>query len=367
MTDSTLDPFLPLSLDALFALDLPDVDFVVDDLLPSGSACLLSGREKSGKGLLTLDICISIALAEPFLDRAVTEGPTIYCAAEENLRDVRARVGQRLGARRDAPFYILPLDGSTDDRLQLDDPIGMQRLRGMVEDLQPRVLVLDTLRELHTCREDLSDDMGPLLRPVRQLAHQTGTTIIVNHHQNKGGNFRGSTAIRAAFDLEWAFTRTDDDDESDGCPRGTLKIEGRHGPRLVLKVRVRKDLRWELDGTVIASRDPGARERIVSHLITVNDWQTAEELATATSIKLKTIQNVLAAMRKETPPPLAVQGTGAKNEPRRYRTRSPHFEGFSVEDAQEMLPPDGFPLGGTVGGKHFRGAPGDAGSDRWTP
>jgi hypothetical protein len=142
---------------------------------------------------------------------------------------VRARVAQRLGDRRDAPFYILPLDGSTGDRLQLDDPVGMQRLLGMVEELQPRVLVLDTLRELHPCREDVSDEMGPLLRPVRQLAHQTGTTIVVNHHQNRGGSFRGSTAIRAAFDLEWAFTRSADDDEADGLPRGMLKIEGRHG------------------------------------------------------------------------------------------------------------------------------------------
>ena len=39
-----------------------------------------------------------------------------------------------------------------------------------------------------------------------------GTTVIVNHHQNKQGGFRGSTAIRAAFDLEWAFTRLDDED-----------------------------------------------------------------------------------------------------------------------------------------------------------
>jgi len=370
MDPAIVEPFKPLTLDDLFGLELPELDYVVDEILPSGSACLLSGREKSGKGLLSLDFCVSIALGESFLDRAVQEGTAIYCAAEENIRDVRARVAQRVGDRRDAPFYILPLDGSTGDRLQLEDPVGMQRLFGMVQDLQPRVVVLDTMRELHSCREDLSDEMGPLLRPVRQLAHQTGTTVVVNHHQNKGGGFRGSTAIRAAFDLEWAFTRTDDDDEGEQTPRGTLKVEGRHGPRAVLKVRLGPDLHWELHEAVVTPRDPGAREHILAHLTTVNTWQTAEEIATGTSIILKTVQNVLAAMRKEAPSSLAVQGTGTKNDPRRYRTFSPHFEGFGAEnevsDGEDLIPPDERPYRGTVGGNHFQGARGEAGNDRWT-
>ena len=171
--------------------------------------------------------------------------------------------------------------------------------------------------------------MAPILRPVRQLAHQTGTTIVVDHHQNRGGSFRGSTAIRAAFDLEWEFTRTDDDDDHE-VPRGTLKVVGRHGPRSILKVRLGERLHWELDQAVLLPRDPGARERILTHLTAVNTWRTADEIATGTNLKLKTVQNVLAAMMKEVPRPFAVQGTGAKNDPRQYRTLAPRFEGFDT-------------------------------------
>src|SRR5690348_4300651 len=94
--------FTPLALHELFALDLPEVEWAVDGILPLGSAGLLSAREKAGKGLLTIDLCASIAHGEPFLDRAVREGPTIYCAAEEHLRDVRERIATRVGDRRDA-------------------------------------------------------------------------------------------------------------------------------------------------------------------------------------------------------------------------------------------------------------------------
>src|SRR5215213_344273 len=220
MIESVPSAFTPLSLDALFDLELPAVEYVVEDILPTEAFCLLDGREKSGKGLLSLDVAVSVALGEPFLDRAVKEGPAIYCAAEENIRDIRARVADRLGNRHDAPFYVLPLDGSTGDRLQLEDPVGMQRLLGMIEEIGPRVVVLDPLRELHSGQEDLSDEMAPILRPVRQLAHQTKSTVLLNHHQNKAGGFRGSTAILAACDLEWAFTRTDTSDDTRGSARG---------------------------------------------------------------------------------------------------------------------------------------------------
>jgi hypothetical protein len=358
-------PFAPLSLDALFALELPELDYVVDGILPTDAAGLLSGREKSGKGLIALDLCACVALAEPFLDRAVKEGPAIYCAAEEHVRDVRTRVEARVGAHRDAPLYVLPLDGSTADRLQLDDPVGMQRLWGMVEALQPRLVVLDTLRELHDRQEDRSDEMGPLLRPLRQLAHQAGTTVLVNHHQNRGGTFRGSTAIRAAFDLEWAFTRTDGDDEA-GDPKGTLKVEGRHGPRTVLKARLGPGLRWEIDETIATLRDPGTREQILACLDTVNAWQTAEEVATGIGIKIKTVQNTVAAMIKETPRLIAVQGKGTKNDPRRYRAVAPRFDGFGANGARPMVPPADATSRSVAGGNHVQRSGGQAGADRWT-
>lgn len=355
--------FHPLSLNDLFALDLPELEFVVDEILPTDSAGLLSGREKSGKGLLALDLCACVALGEPFLDRAVKEGPAIYCAAEEHVRDVRLRVSQRIGARRDAPLYILPLDGSTPDRLQLEDPASMQRLWSMVEEISPRLIVLDTLRELHSSQEDKSDEMGPLLRPVRQLAHQLGTTVIVNHHQNKQGGYRGSTAIRAAFDLEWAFSRLDDEDLA-GDPRGTLKVEGRHGPRSIIRVKLGESLHWDLDGATITGRDIGGRERILAHLDRVNVAQTADEITAGIGLKRKTVQNLLAEMQKEAPLPFSVSGKGTKNDPRRFRTLSPRFDGFANDD--EMIPPDPPTHRGGAGGNHFSGHGEEAGDDRWT-
>jgi hypothetical protein len=268
------------------------------------------------------------------------EGPTIYCAAEEHMRDVRDRIAVRIGNRRSVPFKVLPIDGSTGDRLRLDDPISMQRLWDMVEEVRPLLVVLDPMRELHDRKEDLADEMAPLLRPIRQLAHQTNTTVIVNHHQNRRGEFRGSTAIRAAFDLEWAFGRTDGEAEvEEGSLRGTLRIEGRHGPRSVITVHLGQGLRWEVDQPTTLLREPGTRERILAHLVGANTSRTAVEIAEGSGIKRKTVQNVLAEMVQETPQLVTIHGTGAKNDPRRYCPLTPQLEGFRAEVAPEMIPP----------------------------
>lgn len=357
--------FAPLSLADLFALELPEPDWVVEGLLPLGAAGLLSAREKAGKGLLTIDLCAAVALEEPFLGRAVRAGTAVYCAAEEHLRDVRGRIATRLGERRDAPLLVLPLDGSTGDRLDLDDPVGMQKLWGMVAQLDPVLVVLDTLRELHGRQEDKSDEMGPVLRPLRQLAHQTETALLVNHHQNKMGGFRGSTAIRAAFDLEWAFQRTDDPD-GEGPPRGVLRVEGRHGPRQVARIKLGEDLRWEPDDHLVPPRDPGIRERILAHLVTTNTWQTARELAVGLGVALKTVQNVLAEVVQDVPRPVAVRGAGTKTDPRCYHALTPTLDGFAPPEGQpDMIPPAPSPSRVGAGGNQA-GDTSEAGHDRWT-
>jgi hypothetical protein len=239
----------------------------------------------------------------------------------------------------------------------------MQRLWDMVVAIEPVLVVLDTLRELHDRKEDLSDEMGPVLRPIRQLAHQTNTTILVNHHQNKAGTFRGSTAIRAAFDLEWAFTR--DDAAEQGPAKGSLRVEGRHGPRTALTVRLGEGLRWELDQPLTFPRDPGMRERILAHLARVNAWQTAIEIAQGLGVPLKTVQNTLAMMMREQPQPCTVMGSGTKREPGRYHALAARLNGFDATTGEGMIPPDGRSLGKRSGGYHA-GPTGEAGNDRWT-
>jgi len=314
-------PLQPLNLDELFSLEMPAVEYVVDGILPRGSLTLHAAREKAGKSLQGIDLCASVALGESFLDRAVRQGAALYVPAEENLRDVRARIETRLAGWRDAPLFTLPVNGATEDRVRLDDGESVTALHRLIVELDPDVVYLDPFRELHNLAENDADMMGPLLRPLRQIAHETDTAVVLAHHMGRqSGQARGSTAIRASCDQEWAFTRTDDDTESDASGAGgRLVVEGRFGPRQIIGVRLGDGLRWQPSTLVLVEPTASVRSRILAFLADADAWHAAEAVAAGINIATKTVQNTLSLMNREQPRPMAREGTGKRGDPQRYR------------------------------------------------
>jgi AAA domain len=328
--------YRPLTLRELYDADVPSVAHLVDGILPRGSLTLFTAREKAGKSLLSVDLVCSMAAAEPFLDRAVTPGPTLLVPAEDHLREVRDRIKQRLRGKDDPPVLVLPVNGFTADRIRLEDPASMQGLYDLIEREEIALAVLDPMRELHQQREDRSDDMGPLLAPLRQLAHQTDCAVVLIHHMNRQGEARGSTAIKAAVDQEWAFRRTADEDGEEVI-QGTIRVEGRFGPPVVLHVRLGAELRWELRDQVPMPVDGGpSRGRILHLLRECGAWMDAEAIADALGIAKKTVQNTISVMLADRNPLIVAHGSGRKGDPRQYHAIDPLL--LNLDQLPEMVP-----------------------------
>ncbi len=336
--------FRPLSVAELVALQLPERDDVVDGgILVAGSVTLFAAREKSGKTMLCTDLACCIACEQPFLDRAVKPGPVIFIALEENIREVRRRVLDRLGAQLPVPLYVLPANGFGDATFRLDDPASMAGFAEMIREYATSTVIIDTMREAHRLRENEADDMAPLARPLRQIAHETNCAIVLLHHMSKAGSALGSTAIAAGVDQLWTFQRTDTehDQEAGAAPVGKLTIEGRFGPRQVLGIRLGDRLRWKVDHTSNVA-DQTMRGRILAALRHGEvAGSTAQDIAEQLDAKLKTVQNEISRLLQETPPPLVTTGTGTRGDPRRYAVVHP-----------ELFPPERIPRWWESGNNH---------------
>lgn len=348
-----MSPYKPLDPTELEAFDVPPQEYVVDRIAPLGSLILLDGREKSGKGLFTIDMAVSVATGESFLNQMVTQAPAAYCFAEENLREVRQRVFARLGDYRDVELYVLPLNGQTDDRFSLQSEASLVQLDEMIVKYGLKLVILDTLREFHVLAEDSSDDMGPLLRPLRQIAHNRNVAIVLNHHQNKAGTSRGSTAIRAAADQSISLNRTDTIDEAaalpETMPRGTITIDGRYALRTVFTVQLGSDMRWQVTTAPPLSADAPKRDIVLAYIrdFAIDRPITAAEISDGTLINLKTTQNLISALLKESPSPIEAFGKAAKGTPRRYALEGSFPDGWEPRNdmgtiqGAKIVPEDG--------------------------
>ncbi len=269
------------------------------------------------------DLVCSVVREQTFLDRAVLYVPAIFIALEENIREVRQRILDHLGPQRDVPLFVLPANGFSDDVFRLDHPASMGMFATMIREYDARVIVIDTMREAHRLRENEADDMSPLMRPLRQIAHDTNCAIVLLHHMSKTGSSRGSTSIAAAVDQLWSFQRTDSNQDGDSRPVGKLTVEGRFGPRQAIGVRLGDGLRWQVDHTIELT-DHTMRGRILAALRDgAAPRMTAQAIADQLDARLKTVQNEIARLLQETPTPLIASGTGKRNDPRRYAVIDP--------------------------------------------
>lgn len=322
-------PFHPFTLGDLERLDIPELEHDVDGVIASGSLVLLVGREKEGKSLVLIDLLSSLADGDTAWGRTTVRRPVLYCPAEDSIRTVRDRLRGRLGSRgrmlTGLPFHVLPLSGVTLDAdhpggvLSLENPESIQRLREAITATGAQVIGIDTLREVHSGRENESDDMGSRMRALRRVAHELGVTIIVVHHASKGigGGSRGSTAIAAGCDAVAIWT-ADGDGDDDGPIRGRLTVKGRDVPRTTLRLEMTKDLRFVPIDEPVDLAGADAPRKIVDAL-TRRGELTADAIAQATGMAAKTVQNRTSVMLRSVPVQIERFGTGRRNDPFRYR------------------------------------------------
>ncbi len=180
--------------------DPPQVDWVVHDLFIRPSLNVLVGDPGSKKTLLALDLATCLALGKPWLGRTTVPTPTLYLDEETGIPRLWSRINGVLrahAATADTPFHYLSLSG-----YDLRDADEMNDLMEKVQEVHAGLLVIDALADVIRGGDENSVlSTYPVLNYLRHLAEFTHAAILILHHTNKTGVFRGSSAIAAAVDL----------------------------------------------------------------------------------------------------------------------------------------------------------------------
>lgn len=177
--------FKPLEI--ISAIDLKNkeiqpIQFIVDNMLPQGLA-LICSPPKYGKSWLMLDLCISVASGNRFLNHNTNQCGCLYLALEDSEARLKDRMNKVLKNAIPPPqfYFSIRSDFLSNNLLQqLDYHISVHN--------NTKLIVIDTLQKIrgNSANSDTAygndyKDLGKL----KSFADDKGICILLVHHLRK--------------------------------------------------------------------------------------------------------------------------------------------------------------------------------------
>jgi hypothetical protein len=189
----------------------PAAQWLVEELFIRPSLNVLVGNAGSKKTLFALDLAVCLALGKPWLGRSVTQATTLIVDEETGRPRLWSRIHNSLLAHdgnKDTPLFFYSLPGF-DLRLEPDCRI----LRNEAEQIGAGLIVIDALADvIRSGDENSALSVNPLMENLRLLAEESHAAVLLIHHNNREGAFRGSSHISAAVDLLLSIESPPDSD-----------------------------------------------------------------------------------------------------------------------------------------------------------
>ena len=196
-----------------YASELEDT-WVIENWLPKGTITLFSAEPKAGKSTLTFSIVPSVIAGEKWFDSINTvqshvvlldyENPPQYVA--NNLLEYRER-DQWLNVSDNLHIPSQLPTGLTAEWVE-----DCVRNRCNLTDEDNVLIVIDSARRAFSALfpkvpnwENSASEVGKAVNPLHALAHRTGWSILLVHHDNKSGGVSGSADWRGSVDFVWRY------------------------------------------------------------------------------------------------------------------------------------------------------------------
>lgn len=358
--------------DAISLKQLLETDFrrnyLIPDLLPKPAVVLLYGSGGDGKSMAAWTLLKHIATGAPFVIRGqlvpVEQGPVLILNGDQPMVQLQEQL-EEVDVPADAPVTI-----RTDFQLQRFAYFCKQ-----VHKYKPSLVIIDSLIGCSGGKA-FDENKSEFAQPLYWLTRNNGvmfpaTTIVVIHHANKAGGFRGTSSIRDAVDEVWSLKKPDDKQiEQTGQAARILTVEksrsGRGGTQLLMKQE--KDLSftlsdWTPEVDPTNASPSGITDRVLQRLRVVYPALRTQKDLVADPLCGGSVQGVKKSIQRLLKRGLIVEGEkaldAATGRPRfLYQAILSRGEGVNVCPLREK------PSGGTGSdGGHVGGHKGDTSTD----
>ena len=179
-------------------IDFGEEEFYIPQLVPKGSAILVTAAPGAGKSSLVYACAKSILSGTAFDGRYPSKGKVLILQGDEGKRTTQKKI-RKLGMGELDEWEI-------DFETNFTDLYGLEQ---RIVQQQFDIIICDSYSTLNRYSGFEEKDTGFALAAmeIRAMCDRLGCTCFLIHHLNKGGTTRGTTALEANVDEVWRITR----------------------------------------------------------------------------------------------------------------------------------------------------------------
>ena len=234
----------PDSWNTLASMTIPPRKWLIKDWLfaDPGSVLLFTGRGGTGKSLIALGLCDSLATGEPWLGQEVLHrAKTLFVTCEDSREEVARRV-QKIAAANghrvidDSLVKVWSRQGKANllaiqsaGNVVAPGPFFAKLKKVCIQHFgnDGGILILDTVPDFTSIDENNRTQVSQFIKSIlSDLATSAGISIILLAHPNKAGQiYSGSTAWEGSARSCWLLRWKDQDKNKNDVIGGPLVLQ----------------------------------------------------------------------------------------------------------------------------------------------
>jgi len=177
----------------------PPIDYIIGDLITNASLNVFYGEAGSKKTYSALSMAIAVANGKDWLGFTTKKSPVLIIDEESGEKRLSRRLNEAMrgaGCGATGQLYYISLAG-----FKLDNKEDIKTIESEINRTEAKLVIFDALADIMDGDENSKKDVQPVMNALRKIADNTDCSIILIHHSNKAGGYRGSSAIKASSDL----------------------------------------------------------------------------------------------------------------------------------------------------------------------
>lgn len=180
--------------------DRPEIVKIVGDWIREASVNLVIGLGGAKKTWVMIDLGVCGASGKSWLGMAVKQCNVLII--DEESGDARLADRIEMVMKGELVDENIPIFSVSLAQFNLLKKLAdVDEMIALIEAVDAKLVIIDALADIMVGGDENSvKDTQPVLASLRKVAEVTGVAIIVIHHVNKVGGYRGSSAIAGAVD-----------------------------------------------------------------------------------------------------------------------------------------------------------------------